>query len=128
MSSCPCTLQMQILHVMSFVIERMTVKIRPLAGSLIQYLPRLWADGAEHNMLRCAILTTLTALVEVRHCVVSSMLEITHQACSRDKSLGVPAGKQVQSLSNADPAATTFVLLHRVLGCCVWTCTTSCCL
>lgn len=59
--------QMQILHVMSFIIERMTVKIRPHAGALVQYLPLLWEDSADHNMLRCAILSTLTFLVQVRH-------------------------------------------------------------
>ena len=58
--------QMQVLHVMSFIIERMQWEVRPYAGALIAYLPSLWEESAEHNLLRCAILTTLTNLVWVR--------------------------------------------------------------
>lgn len=56
---------MTILHVMSHIIERMQADIRPHVDVLIQYLPLLWDASAEHNMLRCAILTTLTQLVQV---------------------------------------------------------------
>ena len=59
--------QMQVLHVMSYVIERVGVEIRPFAGALMQYLPSLWQESEEHNMLRCAILTTLTNLVQVNN-------------------------------------------------------------
>ena len=59
---------MQVLNVMSYVIERMTIKIRPHAGALIQYLPSLWQESEDHDMLRCAILTTLTVLVQVGNC------------------------------------------------------------
>lgn len=58
-------LQMQVLHVISFVIERVGPKIQQYATSLIQYLPALWQESADHNMLRCAILTTLIHLVQV---------------------------------------------------------------
>lgn len=58
--------QMQVLHVISFLIERMETSVRPYAGALVQYLPMLWDSSAEHNMLRCAILTTLVFLVQVR--------------------------------------------------------------
>lgn len=59
-----CDSKMQILHVISFVIERVGAQIRPYASSLIGYLPSLWDSSAEHNMLRCAILTTLIHLVK----------------------------------------------------------------
>lgn len=42
------------------------VQIRPYVGCLVQYLPLLWKQSEEHNMLRCAILTTLIHLVQVR--------------------------------------------------------------
>ena len=58
-------LQMRILRIISFLIERMQSDIQPHTPALIQYLPGLWASSAEHNLLRCAILTTLTVLVEV---------------------------------------------------------------
>lgn len=58
--------QMHVLHVLSFVIERVGSKIRPYTASLVQYLPLLWKESEEHNMLRCAILTSLIHLVQVR--------------------------------------------------------------
>ncbi|KAK3096574.1 hypothetical protein FSP39_001428 [Pinctada imbricata] len=59
-----CDTKMQVLHVISFVIERVGAQIRPYTSSLIHYLPSLWQESEEHNMLRCAILTTLTHLVQ----------------------------------------------------------------
>ncbi|KAK1787141.1 hypothetical protein P4O66_017509, partial [Electrophorus voltai] len=38
--------------------------IRPYVACLVQYLPVLWKQSEEHNMLRCAILTTLIHLVQ----------------------------------------------------------------
>lgn len=57
---------MQVLHVISFLIERTGGQIKPYASSLIQYLQTLWQEAQEHNMLKCAILTTLVHLVQVR--------------------------------------------------------------
>ncbi|XP_040196349.1 importin-11 [Rana temporaria] len=59
-----CDTKMQVLHVLSCVIERVNVQIRPFVGCLVQYLPLLWKQSEEHNMLRCAILTTLVHLVK----------------------------------------------------------------
>eukprot|EP00058_Branchiostoma_floridae_P024325 XP_002609815.1 hypothetical protein BRAFLDRAFT_114481 [Branchiostoma floridae] len=59
-----CDTKMQVLHVLSFVIERVGSEIRPYVSSLVQYLPMLWEESAEHNMLRCAIITTLIHLVQ----------------------------------------------------------------
>ncbi|XP_051924446.1 importin-11 [Hippocampus zosterae] len=58
-----CNTKMQVLHVISCVIERVDVQIRPHVGCLVQYLPLLWKQSEDHNMLRCAILTTLIHLV-----------------------------------------------------------------
>lgn len=52
----------------SFVIERVGVQIRPYASSLVTYLPALWEESKDHNMLKCAILTTLIHLVQVLVC------------------------------------------------------------
>lgn len=57
---------MQVLHVISFLIERTGSQIKPYAGLLIHYLQTLWQEAQEHNMLKCAILTTLVHLVQVR--------------------------------------------------------------
>ncbi|XP_048255112.1 importin-11-like [Haliotis rufescens] len=59
-----CDTKMHVLHVFSFVIERMGAMIRPYTAALLQYLPGLWQESADHNMLRCAILSTLIHLVQ----------------------------------------------------------------
>ncbi|NXU08627.1 IPO11 protein, partial [Pardalotus punctatus] len=59
-----CDTKMHVLHVLSCVIERVSMQIRPYVGCLVQYLPLLWKQSEEHNMLRCAILTTLIHLVQ----------------------------------------------------------------
>uniref|UniRef100_T1IKF5 Importin N-terminal domain-containing protein n=1 Tax=Strigamia maritima TaxID=126957 RepID=T1IKF5_STRMM len=56
--------KMHVLHVLSFVIERVGSAIQPYTDGLIQYLPLLWNESADHNMLRCAILSTLVQLVQ----------------------------------------------------------------
>ena len=48
---------------MSFMIEVVGVGIQPHVAPLAQYLPGLWSESADHNMLRCAILTTLVHIV-----------------------------------------------------------------
>jgi len=58
-----CESKMMVLHVMSFVIERVGSSIRPYAAALLQYLPMLWEESSEYDMLRCAILNTLLQLV-----------------------------------------------------------------
>uniref|UniRef100_A0A8C5N3U4 Importin-11 n=1 Tax=Gouania willdenowi TaxID=441366 RepID=A0A8C5N3U4_GOUWI len=65
-----CDTKMQVLHVISCVIERVNIQIRPYVGCLVQYLPLLWKQSEEHNMLRCAILTTLIHLVQVGRLLV----------------------------------------------------------
>jgi len=57
--------QMQVLQVMSLVIERTGSHIAPHCQILIHYLPQLWQQSEEHNMLQSAIITTLTGLVNV---------------------------------------------------------------
>lgn len=61
------------------------LQIRPYVGCLVQYLPLLWKQSEEHNMLRCAILTTLIHLVQVwRIPNVSrySTVDVTSCTCS----------------------------------------------
>uniref|UniRef100_A0A8C7DZG5 Importin 11 n=1 Tax=Naja naja TaxID=35670 RepID=A0A8C7DZG5_NAJNA len=59
-----CDTKMHVLHVLSCVIERVNMQIRPYVACLVQYLPLLWKQSEEHNMLRCAILTTLIHLIQ----------------------------------------------------------------
>eukprot|EP00795_Rhopilema_esculentum_P005936 gene5936-11283_t len=56
--------QMGVLNVISILIERAGREMKPYATALCQYLPHLWADSAEHNMLRCVVVSTLRHIVE----------------------------------------------------------------
>ncbi|XP_063982373.1 importin-11 [Diachasmimorpha longicaudata] len=54
-----CDTKMQVLYVMSFMIERIGEKIKPYLVPFTNYLPSLWQISEDHNMLRCAIISTL---------------------------------------------------------------------
>lgn len=58
---------------MTVIIERVGLEIRPHSAVLIQYLPLLWQDSEEHNMLRCAIVATLVQLVKALNEVIPSI-------------------------------------------------------
>ncbi|KAB7497155.1 Importin-11 [Armadillidium nasatum] len=79
-----CDTKMQVLHVMSFMIEIVGVGIQPHAAPLIQYLPALWEESSDHNMLRCAILTTLvyivSGLMSESECLHAFLLPIIEMA------------------------------------------------
>ncbi|KAG5887314.1 hypothetical protein JTB14_006458 [Gonioctena quinquepunctata] len=59
-----CDTKMQVLNVMTLLLERMGSSIQLQLDSLVQYLPHLWRESEEHNMLRCAIVSTLVQLVK----------------------------------------------------------------
>lgn len=55
---------MHVLHVMTLMVERVGQTILPHSGALMHYLPRLWRESEEYNMLRCVIVSTLVQLVK----------------------------------------------------------------
>lgn len=55
---------MHVLNVMTLMVERVGQTIRPHSDALIHYLPLLWTESEDHNMLRCAIVSTLVQLVK----------------------------------------------------------------
>lgn len=59
-----CETKMQVLNVMCLLLERMGNSIVPHSEALVQYLPHLWQESEDHNMLRCAIVSTLVQLVK----------------------------------------------------------------
>ncbi|XP_037946692.1 importin-11 [Teleopsis dalmanni] len=64
-----CETKMNVLNVMSTIIEKMGDEIELQADSLIGYLPKLWKESDDFNMLRCAILSTLQQLVKAMHSI-----------------------------------------------------------
>lgn len=56
---------MNVLNVMSLLIELLGAQMKPFLGTLLQLLPALWDASEEHNLLRCAIISTLVHVVKV---------------------------------------------------------------
>lgn len=56
-----CDTKMQVLYTMSFIVEKMSMSIKIQADNLVSYLPMLWEEGVEHNMLRVAIISALVS-------------------------------------------------------------------
>lgn len=69
-------LQLNVLHVMSFMVERLGPMVEPYFDSLLQYLPKLWTDSDDHHMLRCAIISTLTQIVRVSSILINLITTI----------------------------------------------------
>jgi hypothetical protein len=68
-----CETKMHVLNVMTLMVERVGQTIKPHTDALIHYLPRLWAESEDHNMLRCAIVSTLVQLVKALGSVSSEL-------------------------------------------------------
>lgn len=55
---------MQVLNVITLLLYRLGPSLAQHSNSLLQYLPQLWQESEEHNMLRCAIVATLVQVVK----------------------------------------------------------------
>ncbi|XP_063215647.1 importin-11-like isoform X3 [Bacillus rossius redtenbacheri] len=82
---------MHVLYVLSFIIERVGFSIRPFANSLVQYLPQLWQQSAEHNMLRCAIVSTMVHLVKAFGMVTETLYPFLVPMVALSTDLSQPA-------------------------------------
>ena len=60
-----CDTKIKVLAVLSFIIERVDVYIRPYSSQLADYLPFLWQESQEHNLLQCSIISSFHHLVKV---------------------------------------------------------------
>jgi len=59
-----CDTKMNILYVIAFIVEKMSMSIKIQAGNLVAYLPLLWQEGLEHNMLRIAIISAILQIIK----------------------------------------------------------------
>lgn len=59
-----CDTKMNVLYVMSFIVEKMSMSIKIQADNLVSYLPLLWEEGVEHSMLRVAIISALVSFAQ----------------------------------------------------------------
>ncbi|XP_036330133.1 importin-11-like isoform X2 [Rhagoletis pomonella] len=68
-----CDTKMNVLTIMSCLVEKMSDNIEPQADNLISYLPLLWKESEDYNMLRCAIICTLQQLAKALRDIPESM-------------------------------------------------------
>jgi hypothetical protein len=59
-----CDTKMNVLYVMSFIVEKMSLSMKIQADNLVAYLPMLWEEGHDHNMLRIAIISSLLQIIK----------------------------------------------------------------
>lgn len=59
-----CDTKMNVLYVMSFIVEKMSLSMKIQADNLVAYLPMLWDEGHDHNMLRIAIISSLIQIIK----------------------------------------------------------------
>ncbi|KAH8233243.1 hypothetical protein KR026_005864 [Drosophila bipectinata] len=58
-----CDTKIVVLGTMTLLVEKMSEYIEPQALQFIAYLPMLWRESEEYDLLRCAIIGTLEQLV-----------------------------------------------------------------
>lgn len=71
-----CDTKMNVLYVMSFIVEKMSLSMKIQADNLVGYLPRLWEEGCEHNMLRVAIISALVSCFVVSSTALGAVKSI----------------------------------------------------
>ncbi|CAH0559233.1 unnamed protein product [Brassicogethes aeneus] len=59
-----CETKMHVLNAMTLMLERMGHSLIPYYDALLQYLPHLWEESQDHNMLRCCIVASLVQIVK----------------------------------------------------------------
>lgn len=64
---------MHVLNIMTLMVERVGQIIGPHFDALMHYLPLLWQESQEHNMLRCAIVSTLVQIVKALRTVSAEL-------------------------------------------------------
>ncbi|XP_055541390.1 importin-11 [Wyeomyia smithii] len=88
-----CDTKMTILYVMSFIIEKMSMAIKLEVDNLVQYLPLLWDESREHDMLRCAIISTLLQTIKALYAIPAgeSVVAFIYQVIELSTNINEPS-------------------------------------
>jgi hypothetical protein len=85
-----CDTKMNVLYVMSFIVEKMSLSIKLQADNLVSYLPLLWEEGVEHNMLRVSIISALLQIVKAIYEVPESITPFVYQVIEMSTNVNDP--------------------------------------
>ncbi|XP_017466077.1 PREDICTED: importin-11 [Rhagoletis zephyria] len=86
-----CDTKMNVLTIMSCLVEKMSDNIEPQADNLISYLPLLWKESEDYNMLRCAIICTLQQLAKALRDIPESMKPFLYNVIQLSTDLQEPS-------------------------------------
>lgn len=86
-----CDTKMNVLYVMAFIVEKMSASMKIQAGNLIAYLPLLWDEGVEHNMLRIAIISALLQIIKAIDEVPQSVTPFIYQVIELSTNINDPS-------------------------------------
>lgn len=85
-----CDTKMNILYVMSFIIEKMSMTMKIQPDNLVAYLPMLWDEGHDHNMLRIAIISSLLQIIKAIEELPQSVAPFIYQVVSISTNINDP--------------------------------------
>lgn len=85
-----CDTKMNVLYVMSFIIEKMSMSMKIQADNLVVYLPMLWDEGQDHNMLRIAIISALLQIIKAIEELPQSIAPFIYQVVSISTNINDP--------------------------------------
>lgn len=85
-----CDTKMNVLYVMSFIVEKMSMSMKIQANNLVAYLPMLWQEGHEHNMLQIAIISSLLQIIKAIDELPQLIISFIYQVVSISTNINDP--------------------------------------
>lgn len=85
-----CDTKMNVLYVMSFIVEKMSLSMKIQADNLVAYLPMLWEEGHDHNMLRIAIISSLLQIIKAIDELPQSITPFIYQVVAISTNINDP--------------------------------------
>ncbi|XP_055679188.1 importin-11 [Lutzomyia longipalpis] len=86
-----CETKMNVLNIMSFIVDKMSNNIYSQIDNLIEYLPLLWDESVNHNMLRCAIISILLQIVKALYDIPPKLAPFLYPVISISTNMDEPS-------------------------------------
>lgn len=86
-----CDTKMSILSTTSSIVDKMGSYANPHSEHFIAYLPLLWQESEQHNMLRCCIISTLQNVVKIIAEIPSSLTQFLYSVINYSTNINEPA-------------------------------------
>lgn len=86
-----CDTKMSILSTTSSIVDKMGSYANPHSEHFITYLPLLWKESEQHNMLRCCIISTLQNVVKIIADIPPSLMQFLYSVINYSTNIHIPA-------------------------------------